>query len=56
MREAISGPMVENLVFDFWHLLIFGVIGLAIGVLLKKPLHPLITWFNKKFKESGLGE
>lgn len=56
MREAISGPMVENLVFDFWHLLIFGIIGLAIGVLLKKPLHPLITWFNQKFKESGLGE
>ncbi len=56
MREAISGPVAENLVYDFWHLLIFGSIALLLGVVLKKPLHPLLEWFNRKFKESGLGE
>lgn len=56
MREAIFGPVAENLFFDFWHLIIFALISLGIGILLKKPLHPLIEWFNRKFKESGLGE
>ena len=56
MREAISGPVVENLLFDFWHLLLFGLLGLAIGVGLKKPVRPLLEWFNAKFKESGLSE
>ena len=56
MREAISGPVAENLLFDFWHLLLFGLLGLAIGVLLKKPVRPLLEWFNAKFKESGLSE
>lgn len=56
MREAISGPVAENLLFDFWHLLLFSLLGLAIGVLLKKPVRPLLEWFNAKFKESGLSE
>ena len=56
MREAIFGPVAENLFFDFWHLAIFGLISLGIGILLKKPLHNTVEWFNKKFKESGLGE
>ena len=56
MREAISGTVAENLFYDFWHLAIFGAIGLTLGILLKKPLHPLLEWFNHKFKESGLSE
>lgn len=56
MREAISGPVVENLFFDFWHLLLFGLLGLFLGITLKKPLRPLLEWFNAKFKESGLSE
>lgn len=56
MREAVAGPTLEALQYDFWHLLLFGALGLAIGLLLKKPLHPLMEWFNRKFKESGLSE
>lgn len=56
MREAVAGPVAESLWYDFWHLLIFGALGLAIGMLLKKPLHPLMEWFNRKFKESGISE
>ena len=56
MREAISGTVAENLFYDFWHLAIFGAIGLTLGILSKKPLHPLLEWFNHKFKESGLSE
>lgn len=56
MREAVAGPAAESLWYDFWHLLIFGAMGLAIGMLLKKPLHPLMEWFNRKFKESGISE
>ena len=56
MREAISGPVAENLFFDFWHLLLFGLLGLLLGIFLKKPLRPLLEWFNAKFKESGLSE
>lgn len=56
MREAVAGPVAESLWYDFWHLLIFGAMGLAIGMLLKKPLHPLMEWFNRKFKESGISE
>ncbi len=56
MREAVAGPVAERLWYDFWHLVIFGAIGLALGMLLKKPLHPLMEWFNRKFKESGISE
>lgn len=56
LREAVAGPMADNLWYDFKMLLLFGIIALLIGLTLKKPLHPLIEWFNKKFAESGIGE
>lgn len=56
LREAVAGPMVDNLWYDFKILLVFGVIALLLGLTLKKPLHPLLEWFNKKFKESGISE
>lgn len=56
MREAVCGPSLENLLLDFRRMLVFGMIGLLIGVLLKRPLQPIMEWFNAKFRESGLGE
>ena len=56
MREAISGPVPENLIYDFWHLILFGGFGLLVGIMLKQIVRPLLEKFNKKFRESGLGE
>lgn len=56
LREAISGPMLDNVLLDFGMLCLFGAIGLLLGLTLKKPLHPLISWFMRKFKESSISE
>lgn len=56
LRETISGIMLENLDNDFWHLALFWAAAVALGLLLKRPLHPLVEWFNRRWKESGMTE
>lgn len=56
LREAVAGPLWDNVAHDYVVLLGFGLLFLAIGLLLKKPLHPLISWFMKKFKSSCISE
>lgn len=56
LREAVAGPLWDNVVHDYGMLLLFGALFLVIGLLLKKPLHPLISWFMKKFKQSSISE
>lgn len=56
LREAVAGPLWDNVVHDYQMLCLFGVLFLIIGLLLKKPLHPLISWFMKKFKQSIISE
>lgn len=56
LREAVAGPLWDNVAHDYIVLLGFGLLFLIIGLLLKKPLHPLISWFMKKFKSSSISE
>lgn len=54
-REAIAGPLISNVFFDFTALIIIAVIFILIGFFLKEPFYPLIKKFEKKFEQSGLG-
>ncbi|GAA0124596.1 YhgE/Pip domain-containing protein [Clostridium sp. CTA-19] len=56
MREAVAGPIRDNVIYDIKMLVIYFIGAVFIGVILKKPLDNITEKFNKKFKESGLSE
>ena len=55
-REAIGGVVQSVLVKDIVIMLIYIVVAILISIFLKKPINNLLSWFTKKFHESGLGE
>lgn len=55
-REAIAGPLVSKVLVDLVALIIFALVTVLIGYLLKTPLNPLVDKFEDKFEESGIGE
>ena len=56
MRETIGGIVQQVVTKDLSLIIVFVVCSLLIGIFLKTPFSRLIENFNKKFKESHLGE
>lgn len=52
-REAIGGIEIHNTLKYIAYLSSIGI-GFFLLVLLKKPLHKLIHWFDKTFKKAGI--
>jgi YhgE/Pip N-terminal domain/YhgE/Pip C-terminal domain len=52
-REAIAGPIWQNVINNIRALVLFGIIFLCL-VVLKKPFHNLNTQMEVQFKRSGL--
>ncbi|MDP4146760.1 MAG: YhgE/Pip domain-containing protein [Bacillota bacterium] len=55
-REAIAGPLMGSVALDFVMLLIMSIIFILIGFFFRKRLYALVSGFEAKFKESGIGE
>lgn len=56
LREAVAGILMENLHKDIIHLAVFWVGAMLLGLTLKKPLKPLLAWFERKLHASGITE
>ena len=56
LREAVGGPTWENVYRDGFIMLIYGVIALLLGVILKRWVNGPVEKLQHKFKESGLSE
>ncbi|WP_343101074.1 YhgE/Pip domain-containing protein [Romboutsia sp. MSSM.1001216sp_RTP31141st1_G3_RTP31141_220114] len=56
LREAIAGPLLSTVMFNVSILIVFGVVTILIGYLLKEKLNKSVRKFEKEFKESGLSE
>ncbi|MBE6821650.1 MAG: YhgE/Pip domain-containing protein [Ruminococcaceae bacterium] len=56
LREAVAGPLVTSVVQDFVALTLFGVVFLLFGFFAIEPLYAKIHRFERRFKESGIGE
>lgn len=56
MREAIAGVVYEALIVDIMMLLVFWVVFIIIGVLLKQKANKFLHKFAKKLVESGIIE
>lgn len=54
MRESVAGVVKENLARDLIILLIYGVIFIIIGILLKGPINKISKKFIDKLNQSGL--
>lgn len=55
-REAIAGPLISTVFFDFTALTIMAILFLLFGYFFKEVFYPLVKRFEEKFEESGLGE
>jgi putative membrane protein len=55
-REAIAGPLISTVFFDFTALIIMAAIFFIFGFFFKEPFYPLVKKFEIKFEQSGLGE
>ncbi len=55
-REAIAGPLIGSVIFDFVLLVIIATFFIFFGFFLKKPLDGKISRFEASFKNSGIGE
>ncbi|MBL4938199.1 YhgE/Pip domain-containing protein [Clostridium sp. YIM B02515] len=55
-REAVAGPIISKVVWDFAALILFAAVFILVGYYFKEPLHKLVHRFETKFKESGIGE
>lgn len=55
-REAIGGPNISTVVWDFIILFLIAGVFIALGYFLKKPLYSKVHRFEEKFKESGIAE
>lgn len=55
-REAIAGPLPSSVILDFVVLGAVSALFILFGYYLKEPLHPIVSKFEGKFKESGLAE
>lgn len=55
-REAIAGPLASSVIVDFLVLGIIAILFIVFGFYLKEPLHPIVSKFEGKFKESGIAE
>ena len=56
LREAVGGPTWESVYRDGFIMLIYGVIALLLGVVLKRWVNGPVEKLQHKFKESGLSE
>lgn len=56
LREAVAGPIFSSVALDFIALSMLAAAFLIGGFFLVKPLNAKIRLFERKFKESGLGE
>lgn len=56
LREAVAGPLAISVIKDFVALFIFGVVFLLFGYFLIDRLNPWVRRFERKLKESGIGE
>ena len=54
MREAIAGIVKENLIRDLIFIIIYMILFLIIGILLKGPINKFSKRFKDKLYESGL--
>ncbi|WP_297713492.1 YhgE/Pip domain-containing protein [Clostridium sp.] len=55
-REAIAGPLASSVIIDFVVLGAISILFILFGYYLKAPLHPIVSKFEGKFKESGIAE
>ena len=55
-REAIAGPLASSVIIDFVVLGAISILFILFGYYLKEPLHPIVSKFESKFKESGIAE
>lgn len=55
-REAIGGPLLSTVMMDFSMLIIMGILFVLFGLFFKKPLNPVVSKFESRFKKSGIGE
>lgn len=55
-REAIGGPLISTVMMDFSMLILISILFIMFGLFFKKPLDPIISKFEAKFKKSGIGE
>ena len=55
-REAIAGPLASSVIIDFVVLGVISTLFILFGYYLKAPLHPIVSKFESKFKESGIAE
>lgn len=55
-REAIAGPLASSVIIDFVVLGAIAILFILFGYYLKEPLHPIVSKFESKFKESGIAE
>ena len=55
-REAIAGPLASSVIIDFVVLGAISILFILFGYYLKAPLHPIVSKFESKFKESGIAE
>ena len=56
LREAVGGPTWESVYRDGFIMLIYGVVALLLGVVLKRWVNGPVEKLQHKFKESGLSE
>jgi putative membrane protein len=54
MREAVGGIIWEKVIYDVLFLVIFGLLALILGVLLKEPIDKYSSKLKRKAKNSGL--
>ena len=55
-REAIGGPLASSVIIDFVVLGVISMLFILFGYYLKEPLHPIVSKFERKFKDSGIAE
>ncbi len=55
-RESIAGPLATSVTLDIVVLLIFSAVYILLGFIFKPRLNSVVSKFEKKFHESGIGE
>jgi putative membrane protein len=55
-RESIAGPLATSVTLDIVVLLIFSALYILLGFVFKPRLNSVVSKFEKKFHESGIGE
>ena len=56
LREAVAGPLAIGVLKDFVGLFTFGIVFLLFGYFTIDRLNPWVVRFEKRLKESGIGE